>query len=133
MLQMIYGIGSDIAKVSRFESWIENPKILKRFFHPDEILKPGATRLSATHIAGCFAAKEAFSKALGTGLKGFSLNELFVQNDSEGKPILSCEGKAKALLEERVGDCKIHLTISHEKEYAIAFILIEKISSAMEY
>lgn len=125
---MIYGIGCDIIKVSRLEKWLKNPALLKRFFHEKELSCDNTSLLRAEHIGGYFAAKEAFSKALGTGIRGFDLKEVFVQKDAQGKPFLFLEGKAKALFEERVKKAVVHLTISHEKEYAIAFVVIEKCS-----
>ena len=71
-----------------------------------------------------FAAKEAFGKALGTGIRNFELKEVEVKKDSLGKPFLQVSGAAKKLC-ETVGVEKIHLSISHEKEYAVAFIVLE--------
>ena len=89
---MIAGIGTDIADVRRFKKWVENPEMLDRFFNDKE--RSSAKSLSALcqHYAARFAAKEAFSKALGTGLAGFSLKEVYITNDGEGKPLLNIEG-----------------------------------------
>ena len=122
---MIAGIGTDIADVRRFKKWVENPEMLERFFNDKE--RSSAKSLSALcqHYAARFAAKEAFSKALGTGLAGFSLKEVYITNDGEGKPLLNIEGAALSLMKERLGQCNAFVSLSHEKDYAIAFVVLE--------
>lgn len=124
---MIYGIGTDITKVNRFEKWVKNPEILKRFFHELEIVEKKNVNAACEHYASRFAVKEAFSKALGTGFTGFDLKEICVTKNDEGKPFVSLSGKAADLFLERCGKAAIHLSISHEKEYAIAYVIIEKL------
>lgn len=125
---MIYGVGTDIAKVSRFEKWVENPQMFMRFFNPAEIMEKGSVAARCQHYAARFAAKEAFSKALGTGIAGFELKEVFIQNDQLGKPELKVEGKALELLKQRTGEkVNVHVSLSHENEYALAFVVIESI------
>ena len=53
------------------------------------------------------------------------MKDVYVQNDENGKPFLIIENKAKEILENLFGQCKIHITLSHEKEYAVAFVIIE--------
>ena len=130
---MIYGIGCDIVKVSRFLRWLERPGMVERFFHEEELMEgtknPG--RL-AEHYAVRFAAKESFSKALGTGIEGFDLKEVYVVKDGRGKPYLRLAGKAADLLESRCGkNACVHLSLSHEKEYAVAYVIIESEGSVM--
>lgn len=122
---MILGIGTDIAKVSRFEKWISDPEMIERFFNPLEIKSKGCESSLCQHYAARFAAKEAFSKALGTGITGFSLQDVFVQNDKNGKPFLVVQNKALEILNKKFGECNIHISLSHEKEFAIAFVVIE--------
>lgn len=123
---MIFGIGADIAKVSRFEKWACDEYLQKRFFHADEIKNTGTRLMQAEHYASRFAAKEAFAKALGVGFRGFSLAEVCVSADEYGKPFFKLEGKAQQLVLKKCGkDAKIFLTLSHEKEFALAFVVIE--------
>ena len=127
---MIYGIGCDIVQTSRLAHWVSKPDMLKRFFSEEELFKSESAAVSdkrlQEHYAVRFAAKEAFSKALGTGIRGFSLAELSVCKDSLGKPEIKVHGEAARVLEERCGkDARIHLSLSHEKEYAIAYVIIE--------
>ena len=124
---MIFGIGTDITKVSRFEKWVKNPEIINRFFNSAEILQKGTLSFQCEHYAARFAAKEAFSKALGTGITGFNLRDVYIVNDSSGKPELKVDNSALELLQKLCGNCKIHVSLSHEKEFAIAYVIIEKI------
>ena len=122
---MIFGIGTDITKVSRFEKWVKNPEIIERFFNPAEFMHNGTLTARCEHYAVRFAAKEAFSKALGTGITGFNLRDVYIENDSSGKPELKFENSATKLLNEKCGNCKVHVSLSHEKEFAIAYVIIE--------
>ena len=123
---MIFGIGTDITKVSRFKKWVENPDILERFFNKAELMQNGTVQARCEHYAVRFAAKEAFSKAIGTGIIGFSLKDVYIENEPSGKPFIVVENSALSVLNERCGNCKIHVSLSHEKEFANAFVIIEK-------
>ena len=125
---MIFGIGCDIVYVSRLQKWIKNPDIIKRFFNPKETAsEPMSEQRLCEHYAVRFATKEAFSKALGTGLRGFELTDVHVENDENGRPELLLENKAEELAEGLCGKgYRIHLSLSHEKEYALAYVVIEK-------
>ena len=123
---MIAGIGTDIAEVKRFEKWVKNPEMLERFFNEKEMSSAKSEAARCQHYAVRFAAKEAFSKALGTGISGFSLKEVYITKNSEGKPSLNIEGAALKLMKERFGECNAFVSLSNEKEYAIAFVILEK-------
>jgi len=124
---MIYGIGTDICQCSRLEKWIKDPRIIDRFFNPEEKLEGvESSQKLCEHYASRFAAKEAFVKALGTGFTNFELKDIFITKDSLGKPIMNIENKAKEYL-DKIGKCNILVTLSHEKEYAITSVIIEKL------
>ena len=123
---MIAGIGTDIAEVRRFEKWVREPEMLERFFNEKEMSQAKSEAAKCQHYAARFAAKEAFSKALGTGISSFGLKDVYITNNSEGKPLLNIEGAALSLMKERLGQCKAFVSLSHEKEYAIAFVILEK-------
>lgn len=123
---MIAGIGTDITEVGRFEKWVKNPEMLERFFNEKECGFSGSIASQCQHYAARFAAKEAFSKALGTGITGFNLKEVYITKDSEGKPLLNIEGAALSIMKERLGECNVFISLSHEKEYAIAFVVLER-------
>jgi len=123
---MITGIGTDIVQINRMENWLTNQKLLERYFHPDE-LNLASSRINSTAqtLAARFAAKEAFGKALGTGLKEISLKDIIIYNDESGKPEIKLSGTAQKAFEKSGAD-KVHLSLSHEKENAIAMIVIER-------
>ena len=124
---MIGGIGTDITEVKRFEKWIKNPEMLQRFFNEKEMSSAKSDSAKCQHYAARFAAKEAFSKALGTGITGFNLKDVYITNNSEGAPLLNIEGAALSLMKERFGNCRAFVSLSHEKEYAIAYVILEKV------
>jgi len=124
---MIYGIGTDIIEVSRIDKHLENNDALrdKLFTEAEQkyCLKGKITRGQC--YAARFAAKEAFFKALGTGYRyGMAFHEIEVFNDELGKPYIQPTGKVKQFVEEQKIK-SIHLSISHVKELANAFVVLE--------
>ena len=122
---MIIGIGVDISKVSRFEKWVKDEKMIPRFFNAAEINNCRSIQSACEHYAARFAAKEAFGKALGVVLAGYDMKDIYIVNDENGRPELKVENKAKDLLESKCENPIIHVSLSHEKEYATAFVVIE--------
>lgn len=129
---MIFGTGIDIAEVSRFKKWVTDENLITRYFNENEIKHKNYSDLSerqisslSQHYAVRFAAKEAFSKALGTGVSGFELKDVYVQNEESGKPFIVLQNNASKIFENKCAGGKIHLSLSHEKEYAIASVIIE--------
>jgi len=123
---MISGLGIDIVHVDRIRRWVDNPSILKRFFHPLEIeTAKSRDKGMALSLAARFAAKEAFGKALGSGLAHFALVEVAVINDSRGRPFLLLEGNARREF-ERHGGGTIHLSMTHEGDNAVAVVILEQ-------
>jgi holo-[acyl-carrier protein] synthase len=122
---MILGLGIDIVHVKRIRHWLEKPGLVERFFHPDEIASVRERGESAAlSLAARFAAKEAFGKALGTGLAGLCLREIQVVNNFNGKPDILLHGEAATRLVE-FGGKRIHLSLTHESENAVAVVVIE--------
>lgn len=124
---MIFGIGTDIIEVGRMERQLNvNPGLRHKIFTPKEQEYADERVTVYQHYAARFAAKEAFFKALGTGYRyGMAFHEIEVINDALGKPVIHVSGKVKEYLEkENVGT--IHLSISHVKEMASAFVVLEK-------
>lgn len=122
---MILGLGIDIVEVSRLEKWLNDKKLLERFFNKEEleyVLSKGDG--AAPSLAVRFAAKEAFGKALGTGLAGIELKDIAVVNDKTGRPFLKLFGTALQALKEK-GGADIHLSLTHEKTTAAAVVIIE--------
>lgn len=121
---MIKGIGTDIELISRIQAAIEKEAFLSRFFSDNEIEYFKKRNNAAQSVAGCFCAKEAVSKALGTGFSGFSLRDIEVLHDDLGKPYIKLFNGAQRLF-ERLGGNSIQVSISHSKDNAIAFAVIE--------
>lgn len=122
---MIFGIGVDIVEVPRLKKRVNNSDFLERFFNKKECKSFNSEQKSCEHYASRFAAKEAFSKALGTGLVGFDLKDVYVQNDENGKPVLVLENSAKEKFEKICKNGKIFVSLSNEKQFAVANVVIE--------
>lgn len=122
---MIIGIGIDITEVARFRRWLEDESLLSRYFSPQEIedVRTKGDR-QAESLAGRFAAKEAFAKAMGTGFRNMGLRDLTVWSDRLGKPSIEMDGPAEALFHER-GGSSVFLSISHEESHAVAMVVVE--------
>lgn len=125
---MIVGIGSDIARVARFETAMQRhgERFAKRILGADEQRRWVEKDRSAAYLAKRFAAKEAFVKALGLGLRnGLQWRDIQILNDALGKPSLTLSGEAKRLFDQ-CGARSAHVSISDEVEYALAFVVLER-------
>jgi holo-[acyl-carrier protein] synthase len=125
---MIFGTGIDIVDISRFERFVrENNELLfYRLFTPQELAYCVAKKRSAQHFAIRFAAKEAFLKAMGTGLRdGLAWRDMEVVNDQSGKPELKLTGKAEELFHQN-GLARTFLSLSHDGNFAIASVILEE-------
>ncbi len=124
---MIFGIGTDIIEVGRMERHMKgNSGLREKLFTAREQAYADDKATTYQHYAARFAAKEAFFKALGTGYRyGMAFHEIEVVNDELGKPIIHTHGKVKEYIENE-GVQHIHLSISHVKEMASAFVVLEK-------
>ena len=123
----ILGIGTDIVSVDRIKNSLKNKNFLKRVFNKKEIFKCKNIKTKTNCFAKRFAAKEAFSKALGTGIsKGINLNEIVVLNKKSGKPYIYLTGKTKKILSQKFKGkkSKVSLSLSDEKKFAVAFVTI---------
>lgn len=115
--------GVDILKISRIENSLKNPNFLTRVFGPREV-QDYEIHQKIESLAGNYCAKEAFSKALGTGVRKFSLNEVEVLRDSLGKPFFVFSGRAKDIVKAQ--GLSFSVSISHEADYAVAFVVAWK-------
>ena len=123
----IYGVGTDIVEVKRINKLIKKKTLLKKIFNTKEITKCLKIKNSSNCFAKRFAAKEAFSKALGTGFtKGLSFNEIIILNEKNGKPYIQLLDRTKTIVKKRIikKNYKISLSLSDEKNYAVAFVTI---------
>lgn len=117
------GVGVDLVATARVQAAAERfgGRFLDRVFTPAE---RELCRADPARLAGRFAAKEALLKAVGTGLRGFSWQELEIIADGAGAPVLRAHDRfARALAERGVG--RVYLSISHTREYAVALAILE--------
>jgi holo-[acyl-carrier protein] synthase len=123
---MIYGIGTDITDVPRIQRSYEEygERFLKRVFTPEEIdycERFGETRF--LHYAARFAAKEAFSKAIKTGMRdGMSFTSVGIRNLPSGEPTLVLSD----VMTEGFGHMRTHVTLSHTTTVAVAVVVLEQ-------
>jgi len=124
---MIYGIGTDIVAIERFQKFMDsgNSAVIERLFTPAERSRCGSRKDVASCLAARFAAKEAFLKALGTGLRdGISWQEIEVSNNALGKPELTLFGKAAEAFQAKEL-VSVQLSLSHDGGSAIAMVVLE--------
>ncbi|MFM7014065.1 MAG: holo-ACP synthase [Actinomycetota bacterium] len=115
---MIFGIGIDIVEVKRFEeSLAKTPELKTRLFVGEE------RNLKPRSLAARFAAKEALMKAVGEA-KGLSFQEVEIVNDKNGKPSFDISKETKKTIELK-NISSLHLSLSHDGDYAIAYVIAE--------
>ena len=104
----IFGIGTDIVKISRIKRILKKKSFKSKIFNLSEISKCQKTKKFYNCYAKRYAAKEAFSKALGTGIaKGISFNEIIVKNDKNGKPHINLQNTTKNIVIKKLKKKKI--------------------------
>ncbi|EGT2190712.1 holo-ACP synthase [Clostridium perfringens] len=126
---MIIGIGVDIIEIERVRQAIQNNKnFLSKLFTEREIDYFISRNMNSEVIAGNFAAKEAVSKALGTGIRGFSFKDIEILRNELGKPEVILHSGANLIGNKLVGNnnsLRVHLSISHNNSSAIAYSVLE--------
>lgn len=122
---MILGIGTDIVETSRIAKSIEENRFKERIFSKAEIAYCESKANKAERYAARFAAKEAFFKALGTGLRaGMAFNEVEIQNDELGKPSIHLLGETATTVAHK-NIVTIHVSLSHTTTISTATVFIE--------
>ena len=122
---MIVGIGCDIIEIERIARAIKSESFIRRVFTAEEAAYcQRRGQQSAASFAARFAAKEAVLKALGTGLREGSLQEIAVDNDVLGKPLVQLSGHF-AMLAKQLGVKNIQISLSHSRELATAYVIME--------
>src|SRR6056300_1095072 len=113
------GIGVDIVDNKRFKNLIKDNKFINRIFSKKEIF-----------FSKRFAAKESFAKALGTGFRNnLNFKDIEIVNDNLGKPFYLINNKIKQIIKKnrKIANFELFLSISDEKDYSVAFTIIQKI------
>ena len=116
---MIKGTGIDIVEIDRIKAAVKQfgSRFLERIYTPHEIAYcTKFNKLRYPELSVRFAAKEAYAKAIGTGMRGIYWKDIEVNNDKKGKPFLK--------IKERTAK-RAHLTLSHSQKYAVASVVIE--------
>ena len=122
---MIVGVGCDIIEIERSARAINSESFIRRVFTAEEAAYcQRRGQQAAASFAARFAAKEAVLKALGTGLREGSLQEIAVDNDGLGKPLVQLSGHF-AMLAKQLGVKNIQISLSHSRELATAYVIME--------
>ena len=124
------GIGVDIVNNLRIKKSIKNKIFIQKIFTKNEILLSKKIINKSSYFAKRFAAKEAFSKSLGTGFRsGLSFKDISIVNDKLGKPSFNITDKLNNLIKKKFKIKKFNflLSISDEKKYSLAFVIFQKI------
>jgi len=118
------GNGVDCIAISRIEKAMARERFISRNFTEKEQAYFAIKGFAPETVAAHFAAKEAFAKALGTGIRGFSLCQVEVLHDELGKPYFSLHGEAREKA-EACGIHKLHVSLTHTEALALAFVVAE--------
>ena len=124
------GIGVDIVDNNRIKFLIKNKKFINRIFSKKEITISKNYLNKTNFFSKRFAAKESFAKALGTGFRNnLNLKDIEIINDKLGKPYYLISPKIKKLIKKKkkIKNFQLFLSISDEKDYSVAFTIIQKI------
>ncbi len=124
---MIVGIGTDVCSVERVAGVLERhgERFVRRILTPAERERYQRTRDKAGHLAKRFAAKEAFSKAIGTGIHPpFTWHAITVGRDARGKPLILPSPDMQRHLES-IGVTRAHISLTDDEDVAMAFVVLE--------
>ena len=125
----ILGVGVDIVEKRRIKKSLKNKHFIKRIFTNTEILLAKSKKDKIAFYANRFAAKEAFSKSIGTGFRNdLNFRDLSIKNDKLGKPLFVITNKLKEIIKKKFKISKFNffLSISDEKKYSIAYAIFQK-------
>ena len=121
---MIVGIGNDIIEIERIEKAISKESFKNKVYTQRELENIQKRGNRTETYAGIFSAKEAISKAIGTGVREFSLTDLEILNDDLGKPYVVVSERLDKIIKSKKEDYQIEISISHSKKYATAIAVI---------
>ena len=125
----ILGVGVDIIDNLRIEKSLKNQKFIKRIFTKREIATSAKIKNNVAYYSKRFAAKEALSKSIGTGFRDdFNFKDISITNDKMGKPTFILSEKLKKFIKKKfnVASFNLFLSISDEKKYSIAYVILQK-------
>jgi len=125
---MIFGVGTDIVAIARVQAMHEchGERFSQRILAPEELSEYALSQQQPHFLAKRFAAKEAFAKAVGTGMRApVHFHAIRIAHDSLGRPVLAYAAELDAWLRQQ-GVGPAHLSLSDEREFAVAFVVLEK-------
>ena len=125
----ILGIGVDIVDNSRIDRSLKNNSFIKRVFSKSEILSAKKIKDKKSYYSKRFAAKEAFSKSIGTGFRNnLNFKDISIVNNKLGKPSFFITEKIKKIIKKhfKTSSFNFFLSISDEKKYSIAYVILQK-------
>ena len=121
---MIVGIGNDIIEIERIEKAISKEGFKNKIYTQRELENIEKRGDRVETYAGIFSAKEAISKAIGTGVREFSLTDLEILNDDLGKPYVVVSERLDKIIKSKKENYQIEISISHSKKYATAVAMV---------
>ena len=124
---MIYGVGTDVVSIERIEGVLERhgERFLNRILTPEERRRYDRTKAKGSHLAKRWAAKEAFSKAIGTGIHApFTWKSIGVGRDPKGKPLVVPSAEMARHL-KKMGVTSAHVSLTDDAGVAVAFVVLE--------
>jgi holo-[acyl-carrier protein] synthase len=124
------GIGVDIVDNKRFKNLIKDNRFISRIYSKKEISASKKKLNKINFFSNRFAAKESFAKALGTGFRNkLNFKDIEIVNDNLGKPFYLINNKIKKIIKKnkKIANFELFLSISDEKDYSVAFTIIQKI------
>ena len=121
----MHSIGLDLTELKRIKQSMESPRFCRRVLGKEEYSQLQKRGFPVQSVAASFCAKEAFAKAMGTGVRGFLLAEVELLREENGRPFLKLSGGAKALAEE-LGFVEFSVSATHSREYASVVVLAQR-------
>jgi|TARA_B100000795_G_scaffold187712_1_gene142786 holo-[acyl-carrier protein] synthase len=125
----ILGIGVDIVEISRIKKLIKSNSFIKRIFTSGEINEAKKIKNKTSYYSKRFAAKEAFSKSIGSGFRNdLNFKDISIVNDKLGKPSFIINKKVKKIIKKqfKTSAFNFFLSLSDEKKYSIAYVILQK-------
>jgi len=125
----ILGIGVDIVEISRIKKLIKSNSFIKRIFTSGEINEAKKIKNKTSYYSKRFAAKEAFSKSIGSGFRNdLNFKDISIVNDKLGKPYFIINKKVKKIIKKqfKTSAFNFFLSLSDEKKYSIAYVILQK-------
>lgn len=117
----MFSVGIDLVEIARISKSMNNRRFLQKVLGKDEYIYLEKKQFPKQSVAASFCAKEAFSKAIGTGIKGFNLKDVELLRNEKGMPYFKFSGNALKIVNDK--NLRFSVSITHTKEYASAAVV----------